>query len=125
MTNEAPKACPTCDMPWGRCRHTTEGQVTPRPSQRAVAALLGQSPTRPQVADAALLQDPPASTAPAGGADFMLDQICGFCDPKCRELAEYFAGHHELTDRQIDDLSHDIQDAVRQSLHMMESEGQS
>ncbi len=90
--------CPKCGMLVGACRHTTEGQVTTeRPLSRAMAALLGkpvawprsagdlsdqyaapagtigqdetQIPTRPQVADAALRQDPPASTAPAGGAD--------------------------------------------------------
>lgn len=48
-------------------------------------------------------------------------------DPKCRELAEYFAAGNEpaLTDEQLDDLSQDFQDAAESFLSLLESEGQS
>jgi hypothetical protein len=140
-------ACPVCGNQSGHCRHTTEGQVTTqRPSQRAVAALLGTLPrlsaedvSDPYVARAGTVgQDPalvparqqpdtapvrlPVSAAAGGTVGKRNNQLY---DPKCRELAEYFASDRELSDERLDELAQCIQDTVEMTLGLWESEGQS
>lgn len=64
-----PRPCPTCGLQTG-CRHIGEGQVTnERPFARAVSALLGQDPTRPQHVSATVAAVPALASAAAGGAE--------------------------------------------------------
>lgn len=103
------------------------GSTFPRPGGdwdgRLIAPAEDSAPTRPQPVDA-----PPArssvSSAAGGAVGKRNNQLY---DPKCRELAEYFAAGHDpaLTDEQIDELSQDFQDAAESYLRSLESEGQS
>jgi hypothetical protein len=83
-------------------------------------------PTRPQPAVSPTPTS--SSAAAAGGAEATpRKRNTQHYDPKCRELAEYFAAGESpvLTEEQLDELSQDIQDAIEGFLRVLDSEGQS